>query len=55
MIVDALPETPFPTQSDAESWLGETWRDLSGSGVETVTLHRGDAVVYGPMSLRASR
>lgn len=29
---------PFPTQADAESWLGESWRDLLDAGVERVTL-----------------
>ena len=53
--VDSLPSTPFPTQSDAESWLGETWRDLLASGVESVTLREGDTVVYGPMSLRSAQ
>lgn len=52
---DSLPTTPFPTQSDAESWLGETWRDLLASGVESVTLREGDTVVYGPMSLRSAQ
>ena len=52
---DSVPSTPFPTQSDAESWLGETWRDLLASGVESVTLREGDTVVYGPMSLRAAQ
>lgn len=28
----------FPTQADAESWLGESWRDLLEEGVERVTL-----------------
>ncbi|MEP6696043.1 MAG: hypothetical protein ABJA34_04090 [Pseudonocardiales bacterium] len=28
----------FPTQADAESWLGESWRDLLDQGVERVTL-----------------
>ncbi len=28
----------FPTQSDAESWLGESWRELLDAGVERVTL-----------------
>jgi hypothetical protein len=41
----------FPTQSDAESWLGEEWRPLLGAGVARVTLLEGDRVVYGPMSL----
>lgn len=41
----------FPSQSDAESWLGETWRDLLDDGVDAVTLRADDEVVYGPMSL----
>lgn len=55
MAANTLPTTPFPTQSDAESWLGESWRDLLASGVESVTLREGDTVVYGPMSLRAAQ
>lgn len=47
-----LPAPEFPTQADAESWLGENWRDLLDGGVDQVTLLNGDAVVYGPMSLR---
>jgi hypothetical protein len=50
------PESPraeaFPSQSDAESWLGENWRELLSAGVEQVTLLDGDRPVYGPMSLR---
>jgi hypothetical protein len=42
----------FPTQADAESWLGENWRDLLDRGVEQVTLLEDDRVEYGPMSLR---
>lgn len=42
----------FPSQADAETWLGETWRDLLGGGVEDVTLCEEQRVVYGPMSLR---
>jgi hypothetical protein len=42
----------FPTQSDAETWIGETWRELLESGVEQVTLAEDDHVVYGPMGLR---
>lgn len=45
----------FPTQSDAESWLGESWRELLDAGVESVTLLHEDEVVYGPMSLRAAQ
>ena len=44
-------DAPFPTQSDAESWFGETWRSLADAGVTSATLHRDGAVVYGPMSL----
>jgi hypothetical protein len=41
----------FPTQADAESWIGETWRELLEQGVDAVTLLENGAVVYGPMSL----
>lgn len=41
----------FPSQGDAESWIGETWRELLDAGVAQVTLLEGDRVVYGPMSL----
>jgi hypothetical protein len=43
----------FPSQSDAESWVGEVWRDLLDDGVDAVTLFEGERKVYGPMSLRA--
>jgi hypothetical protein len=42
----------FPSQSDAESWLGEEWRTLLEAGIETVYLLEDDNPVYGPMSLR---
>ena len=42
----------FPSQADAEAWVGESWRTLLAEGVEGVTLHNDDDVVYGPMSLR---
>lgn len=35
------------SQGDAESWLGENWRELLDSGVATVTLFDGDSLVYG--------
>jgi hypothetical protein len=47
------PSPRFPSQSDAESWVGEAWRDLLESGVDAVTLFEGDRQVYGPMSLHA--
>lgn len=46
-----LVTTAFPTQSDAESWLGENWRELAEAGVQGVTLHEDGTVVYGPMAL----
>lgn len=47
----ALPQDGFPTQGDAESWVGEAWRDLLDQGVDQVTLLEDGRVVYGPMSL----
>ena len=41
----------FPSQGDAESWLGEIWHDLVEEGVDQVSLLEGDRLVYGPMSL----
>lgn len=50
-----LPESAtseaFPNQSDAESWVGESWRELLADGIDAVTLLSDDQVVYGPMSL----
>lgn len=48
-----LGDQRFPNQGDAESWIGETWRDLLAEGVESVTLLEGEREVYGPMGLRA--
>lgn len=46
------PEQPaFPTQADAESWVGEIWSDLAAEGVDAVTLFENERRVYGPMSL----
>ncbi|MGI9196558.1 MAG: hypothetical protein ACR2KE_03760 [Candidatus Nanopelagicales bacterium] len=42
---------PFPTQADAETWLGESWRELLDSGVDAVVLWEDERVAYGPMSL----
>lgn len=41
----------FPTQGEAESWLGEVYPDLVEQGVRAVSLLEGDRVVYGPMRL----
>lgn len=47
-----LPCPAFPNQAEAESWVGEVWRDLLAAGVESVSLLRDGNVVYGGMSLR---
>jgi hypothetical protein len=44
-----VPE--FPSQSDAETWLGEVWRDLVDAGAVSASLYEADRLVYGPMSL----
>ncbi len=54
MSVEGLEMPDFPSQSDAESWVGEVWRELLDAGVDAVTLLEGDREVYGPMSLHAS-
>lgn len=47
----AHPESPpHGNQSDAESWLGENWRELGEAGVAQATLFEDDREVYGPMS-----
>jgi hypothetical protein len=43
-----------PNQSDAESWLGESFRELADAGVAQVTLFEDSRKVYGPMSLDAA-
>ncbi|SEL19245.1 hypothetical protein [Nonomuraea pusilla] len=47
-----LPREVFPSQADAESWLGENWRDLLAAGVERVALLEEDRVEYAGLSLR---
>jgi hypothetical protein len=54
-VPEAAPTTPFPTQSDAETWLGEEWRTLLDAGVDAVHLQQDDVEVYGPMSLRPAQ
>ena len=53
--VDAPPpgevSEEFPSQSDAESWLGEQWRDLLSAGVDEVVLEENGRVEYAmPLS-----
>jgi hypothetical protein len=47
------PGQRFPSQSDAESWLGELWPQLVAAGAAAASLYEGDRPVYGPMSLLA--
>lgn len=42
----------FGSRSDAESWLGETWRTLAAEGVHAATLFSGDQAVGGPIPLK---
>jgi len=42
----------FPTQSDAEVWIGESWRGLRAGGVESAHLFADGERIYGPLSLR---
>ena len=46
-----LPKETFASQSDAETWLGESWRGLLEAGVDQVTLLEEGRAEYGPMSL----
>lgn len=48
---DGLPGGRFPTQGEAEAWLGEHWAELAERGVSAVSLRCGSELVYGPMSL----
>lgn len=48
--VDGPAET-FSSQADAESWIGQEWRQLQEAGVSTVTLVEDDRVDY-QMSLQ---
>jgi len=50
---DAPMTENFPTQGDAETWLGESWRQLLAAGVDAVVLLEDGREVYGPMSLHA--
>jgi hypothetical protein len=40
------PTETFGSQADAESWIGQTWRDLANSGVTSVVLVEDDRVEY---------
>ena len=48
---DGLLDQTFPSQGEAESWLGEFYPDLLDRGVRSVSLREADRLVYGPMAL----
>ncbi len=48
---DGTFDQTFPSQGEAESWLGEVYPDLVAQGVGAVSLYEADRVVYGPMRL----
>ena len=50
--VDGPSET-FASQADAESWIGQAWRNLVSEGVATVVLVEDDRTEYR-MSLAPS-
>lgn len=49
----AVAPEEFPTQGDAESWIGEVWKELLEGGTDQVTLFDDGSKIYGPMSLHA--
>ena len=51
LAAEAPAAEAFPTQADAETWLGENWRELRHAGVFQVSLLDGERMVYGGMSL----
>ncbi|KNE79111.1 MULTISPECIES: hypothetical protein [Streptomyces] len=50
----AVEPGEFSTQGDAESWIGEVWKELLEGGTEQVTLFEDGTEIYGPMSLSAA-
>ncbi|MFF1697216.1 hypothetical protein ACFVXC_26995 [Streptomyces sp. NPDC058257] len=47
----ALTPEEFTTQGDAESWVGEYWKELADGGADQVSLFEDTNKIYGPMSL----
>ncbi|MFE4373766.1 hypothetical protein ACFRMN_37150 [Streptomyces sp. NPDC056835] len=52
-VAPAVEPEEFTTQGDAESWVGEAWKELLDGGADQVSLFEDGAKIYGPMSLRA--
>jgi hypothetical protein len=42
----AGPDEAFTSQADAESWIGQTWRDLLAAGSATAILVEDGRVEY---------
>jgi hypothetical protein len=42
----AGPAETFGSQADAESWIGQSWRELAAGGVTSVVLVEDDRVEY---------
>jgi hypothetical protein len=40
------PEETFSSQADAESWLGQSWRELLANGAATASLIEDERVEY---------
>jgi hypothetical protein len=49
----AVQPEEFTTQGDAESWVGEYWKDIAEGGADQVHLYEDGTKIYGPMSLHA--
>lgn len=44
-------DVPFESQTEAESWMSDSWADLKETGAAQVSLYADGVLVYGPMSL----
>ena len=49
-VTSSLGQEEFAGQGDAETWIGETWKQLAEEGVDTAVLLDDGAKVYA-MSL----
>jgi hypothetical protein len=49
----AVEPEEFTTQGDAESWIGEVWKELLEGGADQAVLFEDETRIYGPMSLHA--
>ncbi|MFI2369740.1 hypothetical protein [Streptomyces sp. NPDC018833] len=47
----AVEPEEFTTQGDAESWIGEHYKELQEGGADQVVLSEDGTKIYGPMSL----